>query len=47
MDNQNIIIETKNDILLNNFVRKLRENNITEQINNDINANFITNLCTK
>ena len=39
MDNQYIILETKNDISLNNFVQELRENNITEQINNDINAN--------
>ena len=39
MDNQYIILETKNDISLNNFVEELRENNITEQINNDINAN--------
>ena len=39
MDNKYIILETKNDISLNNFVQELRENNITEQINNDINAN--------
>ena len=39
MDNQYIILETKNDISLNNFVQELRENNITEQINNNINAN--------
>ena len=32
-------MKQKNDISLNNFVQELRENNITEQINNDINAN--------
>ena len=31
-------MKQKNDISLNNFVQELRENNITEQINNDINA---------
>ena len=39
MDNKYIILETKNYISLNNFVQELRANNITEQINNDINLN--------
>ena len=39
LDNQYIILETKTDTSLNNLVQELRENNITEQINNDINAN--------
>ena len=39
MDNKYIILETKNNISLKNFVQELRENNITEQINNDIDAN--------
>ena len=43
MDNKYIILETKNDISLNNFVQELRENNITEQINNDTNANSTDN----
>ena len=37
--NQNIVLETKTDTSLNKFVQELRENNITEQINDDINAN--------